>query len=148
MFATPTELAQTQSNDYRGLRLSNIPEQERERKERNSGGYRGAQNFEHYIERMTRHVESRGGIEEPIHVWQGKTGPSLIDGHHRSEVAIRTNRLVPVVHHEGDHDTAVGSAFLGPTADPVMHGVFGHDGDPRTVVGTDAFLARLRAKRS
>ena len=71
-----------------------------------------------YLDSLQNSVEARGGFEEPAHVAHSPSGAWLIDGHHRSVVAMRSNRVLPVVHHETTHSQ--------PEDDPNLHhDVFG-----------------------
>lgn len=147
MFATPSELMAMRSNDY-GRRVADVTEGERTAKETAGGfDYRGSSDAGEYIGRMVEYHDARGGIDAPAHVGHGDDGSqTLIDGNHRANAAMRAGRLVPVWHHEGDHDEMVESAFLGPTAnDPALAAVFGSRRASRPVVHVDSMLARLRA---
>lgn len=148
MFMTPAEAGQLRSNDYRHHRAGEITTDMRDGRELESDGYRGARDSAHYITRMERHHKAEGGVAQPIHVWHdgGDENGSLVDGHHRVAASQKTGHLLPVVHHEGGMNDVLGSAFLGPTADPEMRQQFGHRGDSRPVVATDPFIQRLKRK--
>jgi hypothetical protein len=110
MFATPAELAEMNSGDYPMHKVSNVPNIIRENREipNRPEFYRGSPSGAAYLDKLTKSVEERGGIEEPVRVHQSEFGgPTLMDGHHRAAVAQETNRLIPVIHHDGNYAQAL-----------------------------------------
>lgn len=78
-----------------------------------------------YLRQMSRVVDSQGGIEKPVHARLTMSGDNsiLVDGHHRGHLAMQTNRMVPVLWHEGDRRQVEKSAFFGPSSDDQSRGV-------------------------
>lgn len=116
MFLAPHEISAMNSNDYKGSTMSEVPEQMRQDAalQKTSGyAYRehdGQEYFDahKYLGNMEKHISNHGGIEEPIHA--DAESNSIVDGHHRSVVGMRSNRLVPVQWHP-DVDSARQAAF-------------------------------------
>lgn len=123
MFLTPHEVANLRAGDFGDTPVSDGSSMRRRmaiRHMREEGGspYRGdLPGVGPYVDRIKESVAKSGGINEPIHIWHGPQGPTLLDGHHRAVVAMETDRLVPAVHHDGERTDAADSAFLGPTAE-------------------------------
>ena len=86
MFMTPHEVGNLQAGDF-GL----------DTKVRDIGDRLSPNR----VRDVTRDVEMSKGIHTPIKVAHTESGEQVLNnGHHRSTVAIRTNRLVPVTHDE------------------------------------------------
>lgn len=120
MFATPQELGEMASGDLGGSPVKNWYSETLMRgihgeddDERHEGGVSG------YLDEMSDKVAEQGGISKPVHVWLDHAGsPWLLDGHHRAQVAMDSNRLVPVDwHHHWNKREAEAEAFLGRRSD-------------------------------
>lgn len=122
MFMTADEVGEIPSNDLRGA-----PVKEWDHRVESTfspstlydpdGTYRGSRNRRTYLDSMAAKVAEQGGIENPIHVWNGPHGPLLFNGHHRVQVAKETGRLIPVLHHAGSYVEAGAAAIYGPESD-------------------------------
>jgi hypothetical protein len=149
MFATPKELGNLRSGDNRAKKVSDVRSiltdmvAAGEYKDSPSGYRGGASSPADYLDRMKATADTEGGIEHPVHIWHPTNGDpaTLIDGHHRAAVALETNRLVPVVHHDNsntdlhkhwpnypkskenylEENVAYGSAFMGQTRTPTSN---------------------------
>jgi hypothetical protein len=121
MFMTGSELGELASGDLGGTPVKEWHAEIAMRRIHGSHhDDRHQRGIEGHLDPMRKAVEKQGGIETPVHVWHdNKWGESwLVDGHHRAQIAMDTNRLVPVVHHDQwDRSEAFDSAFLGPTSD-------------------------------
>jgi hypothetical protein len=147
MFMTPAEIGELRAGDSRDKKVSEARSvmddmvAAGEYADQKTGYRRGTSSPAEYLDGMKASIEQEGGIEHPIHVWHPTNGDpaTLIDGHHRATVAMETNRLVPVVHHDNsnrdlrrywpdvpkskedklEENVAYGSAFLGKTKTPM-----------------------------
>jgi hypothetical protein len=125
MFATPEELGAMKSGDLGGTPVSDwrgeIEKHPDNVLANQMGNYRGSLNTKAYLDTMAAQVDKQGGVETPVHVWHDHdANPWLMDGHHRAQTAIETNRLVPVVHHgQWNKMEAVRSALNGKTRTPM-----------------------------
>lgn len=107
MFMTPHEIGGMMSADFPG-HMRDVPEQMRgtyaheAEKVSRQGHVPGPSK----LDRISEQIHSEGGIHTPVKVTHLPSGvASLYDGHHRSVVALDTNRLVPVEHYF-DHQSA------------------------------------------
>jgi hypothetical protein len=108
MFMTPKELGNLRAGDNRSKKVSQSRSimddliAQGEYKDSPSGYRDGSRSPDHYLDALAVDVEKKGGVAEPLHVWHPTNGdPStLVDGHHRAVVAMNSNRLVPVIHHD------------------------------------------------
>lgn len=120
MFYSGAELGEMASGDLGGSPVKNwTSEVTARRLLRGDYDDRHEDGIEGHLGPMRQAVERQGGIETPVHVWHDHDNqPWLIDGHHRAQIAMESNRLVPAVHHTNwDKMEAMDSAFMGPTAD-------------------------------
>lgn len=111
MFMKPSEVGRLRSGDY-GAHVKDVTPDDMGRAHQDQSDYRGSPDVHTYLDNLEGHVNSQQGIEEPVHVWHSQNGRFLVDGHHRAAVARRTDRLTPVVHHDGDMDKVHQSVFL------------------------------------
>lgn len=82
MFATPAEVANWNSGDYRGKKMSEAVH--------HMDGSK--------IDNLHRVTTTQGGIRHAVEVYHGRDGTTMGNGHHRAAVAMRTGSLLPVVH--------------------------------------------------
>lgn len=82
MFATPSEIADWNSGDYHGKKMSEAVN--------HMDGSK--------IDSLQRGTTAQGGIRDAVEVYHGADGRTLGNGHHRAAVAMRTGQLLPVVH--------------------------------------------------
>ena len=119
MFLTPNELSGMHSNDVKAPMT-----QWRDRVRDVDDPRHHDGDPSRYLRQMGRVVDAQGGISKPVHARPTESRDELIDGHHRSTVAMETNRMVPVVWHDSWHpDRVARSAFYGPTSDDMRAGV-------------------------
>lgn len=126
MFMTPQEVSHLRAGDFGDVSVkdgNNLRQQMSERYEVQEGSrgepYRGeTRSPNDYISKLKNSIDKSQGIQEPAHIWHSNGDAHLMDGHHRAAVAMETNRLLPVVHHDQpDRGDAATSAFMGPTAE-------------------------------
>jgi hypothetical protein len=82
MFATPAEIANWNSGDYHGKKMSEAVN--------HMDGSK--------IDSLQRGTTAQGGIRDAVEVYHGADGRTLGNGHHRAAVAMRTGQLLPVIH--------------------------------------------------
>ena len=112
MFMTPHEIGGMLSPDYLS-QVKDVPETMRSQYTHMAetdalhGNIRGTSP----LDRVHREVKEQGGINKPVKVMHLPSGvAALYDGHHRSVVALESNRLVPVEHFF-DHKTAMDASL-------------------------------------
>ena len=82
MFATSSEIADWNSGDYHGKKMSEAVN--------HMDGSK--------IDSLQRGTTAQGGIRDAVEVYHGADGRTLGNGHHRAAVAMRTGQLLPVIH--------------------------------------------------
>lgn len=120
MFLAPHEIERMESGDTAGPLWrwrSDVRDVDDPRHEDSDGSP------DRYLRQMTRVVEKQGGIAKPVHARLAGDEAIVVDGHHRSVVAMDTNRMVPVLWHTGNKRKVERSAFWGTSADDQGHGV-------------------------
>lgn len=126
MFMTPQEISRLRAGDFGDVPVkdgNNLRKHMSDRYQIQEGSrgepYRGeTRSPGEYMGRLKQSVEKSQGIKEPAHIWHSNGQAHLMDGHHRAALAMETNRLLPVIHHDHpDRGDAATSAFMGPTAE-------------------------------
>lgn len=126
MFMTPHEISRLRAGDFGDVPVkdgNNLRQHMSDRFAAQEGSrgerYRGeTRSPGEYMSRLKRSVDRSQGIKQPAHIWHNNGQSYLMDGHHRAALAMETNRLLPVFHHDQpERMDAADSAFLGRTAD-------------------------------
>lgn len=102
MFMTPHEIGSLESGDWPGHPVSearghieSVKSHDWHTSETAFGGPKP------YLNHLKSSISESEGVMAPVKVRHNPyMPPRLVDGHHRAVVAMETNRLVPVEHHE------------------------------------------------
>jgi hypothetical protein len=103
MFMTPQEVGSLESGDWPGESVAGS--RDRMEAKRHPVDWHTSEHAfggpAKYLAHLTDSINQSEGIVSPIRVRHNPyMPPRLQDGHHRAVVAMETNRLVPVEHHE------------------------------------------------
>ena len=102
MFMTPHEIGSLESGDFGGPVSESRKHIEAVK---NKGDWHTSETAfggpKPYLEHLKASISESEGVMAPVKVRHNPYMPArLTDGHHRAVVAMETNRLVPVEHHE------------------------------------------------